>query len=289
MKIVEEKEKAVLQPKVKEIKLPKISKMTIGNKECFATTSLAVAEFTGKRHDNVLRDIRNLISKYGEGEIAQPKSGQSNDFSDLCSPLVYGEVEIALFKFEESNDFSDLCSPLVYQESTYKDSSGIARTMFILDEEFTTMLIMGFGTERALLWKRAYIREFKRMRDVEIELSNKLEVAKEAIITLATMMTREKGDFMAELHKLQCSFLSSMVSADSYAAVNFAYTKAINIASLLFILQTPKVYCADPIFRLNRLHCKNQHHICFLCHRLRECARIPYVSMRVYQKRKLLS
>ena len=262
MKIVEEKEKAVLQPKVKEIKLPKISKMTIGNKECFATTSLAVAEFTGKRHDNVLRDIRSLISKYGED--AQSKFGLSNDFSDLCSPLVY-------------------------QESTYKDSSGIARTMFILDEEFTTMLIMGFGTERALLWKRAYIREFKRMRDVEIELSNKLEVAKEAIITLATMMTREKGDFMAELHKLQCSFLSSMVSADSYAAVNFAYTKAINIASLLFILQTPKVYCADPIFRLNRLHCKNQHHICFLCHRLRECARIPYVSMRVYQKRKLLS
>lgn len=203
MKIVEEKEKAVLQPKVKEIKLPKISKMTIGNKECFATTSLAVAEFTGKEHKHVLRDIRSLVSKYGED--AQSKFGQSNDFNDLCSPLVY-------------------------QESTYKDSSGIDRTMFILDEEFTTMLIMGFGTERALLWKRAYIREFKRMREAEIELTNKLEVAKEAIITLATMMTRERGDFMAELHKLQCSFLSSMVSAQCYPAVNFAYTKAINIA-----------------------------------------------------------
>jgi Rha family phage regulatory protein len=205
MKIAEEKEKAILQPKASEIKLPKISKMMIGNNECFATTSLAVAEFTGKEHRSVLRDIRNLISKYGEGDFRLHTSVQSNDFNDLCSPLVY-------------------------EESTYKDSNGISRVMFLLDEEFTTMLIMGFGTERSLLWKRAYIREFKRMREAEIELTNKLEVAKEAIITLATMMTRERGDFMAELHKLQCSFLSSIVSAQCYPAVNFAYTKAINIA-----------------------------------------------------------
>lgn len=61
------------------------------------------------------------------------------------------------------------------------------------------------------------------------------------------------------------------------------------IASLLFILQTPKAHCIDLIFHLNMLHCKNQHHICFLCHRLRECARIPYVSMKVSQKRTFLS
>ena len=44
-----------------------VSKLEIGSKSVLATTSLTIAEFTGKEHRHVLRDIRSLISKYGEG------------------------------------------------------------------------------------------------------------------------------------------------------------------------------------------------------------------------------
>ena len=143
-----------------------VSKLEIGSKSVLATTSLTIAEFTGKEHRHVLRDIRSLISKYGEGEIAQPKSGQSNDFNNLDSPPVY-------------------------QESTYKDSSGISRIMYILDETFTTVLLMGFTGKEAIKWKIAFTKEFQRMR---AEIAQPVK---------PRFVERTVGDMLAKSHKRQ--------------------------------------------------------------------------------------
>jgi Rha family phage regulatory protein len=38
--------------------------------------------------------------------------------------------------------------------------------MYIMDEEFTTVLIMGFTGSEALKFKLEYIKEFIRMREI---------------------------------------------------------------------------------------------------------------------------
>jgi Rha family phage regulatory protein len=94
----------------------------IGSSLIAATTSLRIAEFTGKEHKNVIRDIESLIDS--------GKLGQLN--------------------FELSN---------------YKTSQGKLMPMYILDEKFTTILLMGFTGEKALDWKIAYQEQFEAMRN----------------------------------------------------------------------------------------------------------------------------
>lgn len=90
--------------------------------EVFAT-SRDVAAFFGKRHDHVLRDIDNLISK-------EPKLALTN----------FGEGSYSLPSTGEQ-----------------------MHRMFDMDRDGFTLLAMGFTGEKALKWKMRYLEAFKAM------------------------------------------------------------------------------------------------------------------------------
>ena len=92
-----------------------------------ATTSLEVAKFFGKRHDNVLRDIDALLSQLPENSL-QPN-------------------------FEET-----------YQEQETPFGAKRIR-MFILYRDGFMLLVMGYTGKKALSMKLPYIEAFNRMEE----------------------------------------------------------------------------------------------------------------------------
>ena len=90
------------------------------------TTSLAVAEFFEKRHDDVLKKIRSLISQIGNG---------------WC-PRNFAETQI-----ERKTPTGGIVKDTIYE---------ITRDGFAL-------LAMGFTGAKALHWKLAYIKAFNAM------------------------------------------------------------------------------------------------------------------------------
>ena len=91
------------------------------------TTSRAVADHFGKRHDNVLRDIETTIAQLNHTE-------EGKAFNAL--------------NFEAGN---------------YLDAKGESRPMYLLTRDAFTLLAMGFTGARALAFKVAYINAFNRM------------------------------------------------------------------------------------------------------------------------------
>lgn len=92
-----------------------------------ATTSLEVAKFFGKRHDNVLRDIDALLSQLPENSLQ--------------------------LNFEET-----------YQEQ--ETPLGVKQVrMFILYRDGFMLLVMGYTGKKALAMKLAYIEAFNRMEE----------------------------------------------------------------------------------------------------------------------------
>ena len=92
-----------------------------------ATTSLEVAQFFGKRHDNVLRDIAALLSQLPENSLQ--------------------------LNFEET-----------YQEQ--ETPLGVKQVrMFILYRDGFMLLVMGYTGKKALAMKLAYIEAFNRMEE----------------------------------------------------------------------------------------------------------------------------
>ena len=92
-----------------------------------ATTSLEVAKFFGKRHDNVLRDVDALLSQLPENSLQ--------------------------LNFEET-----------YQEQ--ETPLGVKQVrMFILYRDGFMLLVMGYTGKKALTMKLAYIEAFNRMEE----------------------------------------------------------------------------------------------------------------------------
>ena len=92
-----------------------------------ATTSLEVAKFFGKRHDNILRDVDALLSQLPENSL------QHN--------------------FEET-----------YQEQ--ETPFGVKQIrVFILYRDGFMLLVMGYTGKKALAMKLAYIEAFNRMEE----------------------------------------------------------------------------------------------------------------------------
>lgn len=88
-------------------------------------SSRTIAEHFEKRHDNVLRDIDDLI--------------------------------ISLLKIEEpTNNFF---------KSKYIDSRGKEQREFLLNRDAFTVLAMGFSGDKALKWKMKYIQAFNKMEN----------------------------------------------------------------------------------------------------------------------------
>ena len=91
--------------------------------EAALTNSLLVAEKFGKRHDNVLRDIRNLM----EG---LPKSEETPLFDELS-----------------------------YTDS----QNGQKYPMYVMNRDGFTLLAMGFNGKKAMKFKLDYIAAFNAM------------------------------------------------------------------------------------------------------------------------------
>ena len=89
------------------------------------TDSLKVAKVFGKRHDNVLKSIRNI-----------------------CRPKNLGEQS------EQSKWFF---------ESSYNDANGVKRPMYIMNRDGFSLLAMGLTGEKAMAFKVAFIEQFNRM------------------------------------------------------------------------------------------------------------------------------
>lgn len=100
------------------------------------TSSLRVAEKFNKRHDHILRDIENII-----GGI--PKTGDT---------------------------------PEMFYKSVYLNKqNGQKYSIYYMDRDGFSLLIMGFKGKKALKWKLDYIKAFnameaklKRLHDVEL-------------------------------------------------------------------------------------------------------------------------
>ncbi len=93
------------------------------------TSSRMVAEIFGKRHDDVLKAVRNL-------------------------------------------DCSDAFRLRNFAESTYLNAQGKSQPMQDMTFDGFTFLVMGFIGEKAAAFKEAYIDEFNRMRNKELEQRN---------------------------------------------------------------------------------------------------------------------
>lgn len=112
------------------------------------TTSRAVAEQFGKRHDHVIRAIEELLE-----ELNAPKIGAVNGDSEqtetaLISP---GNADFAAQNFLLTE---------------YKDGKGELRPEYLLTRDGFTLLAMGFTGAKALTFKVAYINAFNRMEQL---------------------------------------------------------------------------------------------------------------------------
>ena len=91
-----------------------------------ATTSLEVAKFFGKRHDNVVRDVRSLVAN-------TPERFHALNFEEMSTPVKIGNG------------------------ATRSD------TVFVLYRDGFTLLVMGYTGPDAMRFKLAYFEAFNAM------------------------------------------------------------------------------------------------------------------------------
>lgn len=112
-----------------------------------ATTSLEVAKFFGKRHDHVVRGIKELIDNCVES-FSAPNFGEASQL----------------------NSFSGLN----FELASYIDEQGKTRPMYIIYRDGFMLLVMGYTGKKALVIKLAYIEAFNAL---EAELQRQREGA----------------------------------------------------------------------------------------------------------------
>ena len=120
-------------------------------------TSLLVAEHFGKRHDHVLRDIKNIInSVVYQDRLA--KGGLPN-----------------------------------FGESSYRNSQNKAQPMYEMDRQGFELLAMGFSGEDALRWRLKYSDAFAAM---EKELLQRQLPQSEQVLLPSTVAKTTLGDML---------------------------------------------------------------------------------------------
>lgn len=101
------------------------NELVIMDNERPVTTSLKVAEYFQKRHDHVLRDIKEKILPYISTEFSAPNFG----------------------------------------EASYLDEQGKERPMYVLTRDGFTMVAMGYTGVKAMKFKEDYITAFNKMEE----------------------------------------------------------------------------------------------------------------------------
>ena len=116
------------------------------------TTSRAVAEQFGKRHDVVLRAIDELLSELdpvsNDRKIVAVDGDSEQTETALISP---GNADFAAQNFLLTE---------------YKDGKGELRPEYLLTRDGFTLLAMGFTGAKALTFKVAYINAFNHMEQL---------------------------------------------------------------------------------------------------------------------------
>ena len=171
------------------------------------TTSRAVAEQFGKRHDHVTRDIESIISQLNapnfgdinpETEPTQLNFQPSNPENELNTPN---------FEPVKNSDFADRNFIL----SEYTDDRGRKQKQYILTRDGFTLLAMGFTGAKAMQFKVAYINAFNRMESI-INGEARLETAK-----------REASRSIEQVNSYAESNSLDSVATDSIEAMRTAY------------------------------------------------------------------
>ncbi|MDG6894524.1 Rha family transcriptional regulator [Volucribacter amazonae] len=99
--------------------------LKVNEKQRIVTTSRHIATVFGKRHDNIIRDIKALIIEQDCGEFA-------------------------LLNFEET---------------TYIDEWGRKQPMYQMTKNGFLLLVMGYRTKKAMKFKVEFIKAFDLMRE----------------------------------------------------------------------------------------------------------------------------
>ncbi|QKJ69834.1 Rha family transcriptional regulator [Glaesserella parasuis] len=99
--------------------------LKVNDKQRIVTTSKHISTVFGKRHDNIIRDIKALIIEQDCGEFA-------------------------LLNFEETS---------------YVDEWGRKQPMYQMTKNGFLLLVMGYRTKKAMKFKVEFIKAFDLMRD----------------------------------------------------------------------------------------------------------------------------
>ena len=95
------------------------------------TTSIKVAEHFKKRHDHVLRDIKNVLADLTAAGFSGPNFGAA--------------------------------SALIFEATTYLDAQKKPRQMWNLSHDAFALVAMGFTGREALVWKVKFLDAFNAM------------------------------------------------------------------------------------------------------------------------------
>lgn len=102
----------------------------------------------------------------------------------------------------------------IFSLSSYKNSQNKRQPMYLLDEDFTMILVMGFTGEKALDWKIRFKDEFKR---------------------LCSIVQRQTGDYSAELNKLYMDVVKSRLEEQGIVPDKYHYMdKAVEVNMEVF-------------------------------------------------------
>jgi Rha family phage regulatory protein len=154
-------------------------------------------------------DFKDLVCFY---EIAKNRTPAT---TSLIIAEIFGKQHKHVLR-----DIENLAKTGEFDESNfgpifYKDSQNRDQKMFALDELFTGVLLMGFTGKKAIKWKVAYAKEFKRLRDLR-ESENKV--------------IRKPFDDPAELNKSVNHVFQHVRSALGLETKNYHY---INLAETI--------------------------------------------------------
>lgn len=109
------------------------------------TTSLRVSEIFGKRHDNVVRDIKKMVGTEGGGLLNFEES-----------------TDEGLSNFGQSSEFGRSN----FRPSSYLNEQNKEQPMYELTKNGFTFLVMGFTGPQSTQFKIAYINRFDEMEAV---------------------------------------------------------------------------------------------------------------------------
>lgn len=133
------------------------------------TTSRAVAENFGKRHDHIIRDIEQILEDGNtlKNGVSHPNFGAAeNEVSGLnFEPANVPDSgrNFAPIKTAQSGGTVEEFLAANFRLSEYIDAQGKPRKQYIITKDGFALLAMGFTGAKALQFKIAYINAFNRM------------------------------------------------------------------------------------------------------------------------------